>query len=120
MVTAVIHEDIINIQIAQPTIQIATAANHEPLMGYLSFIVMISILIMDNERSVRNHIKLYSRAGEVRHIDKLQICFVKFYFADISDSVKAQIKNRRVNRAQKLINFLPDLIVEVILNIFLE
>ena len=33
-------------------LQIPTAANHEPLMSCLSFIVMISILIMDNERSV--------------------------------------------------------------------
>ena len=119
-VTAVIHEDIINIQVAQPTVQIATAANHEPLMSCLSFIVMISILIMDNERSVHNYIEFYSRTREVRHIDKLQLCFVKFYFADIADSVKAQIEDRRVNRMQKLFNFLPDLIVEVILNIFLE
>ena len=77
-------------------------------------------IIMDNERSVHNYIEFYSRTREVRHIDKLQIGIVKFYFTDIPDSVKAQIKNRRVNRSQKILNCPPHLIVKIILNILLE
>ena len=120
MVPPVVHANIVYFQVAQFTVQISTASNHKPLVRRLGFIVMVAVFIMDNKRGIHNYIEFYGRAGEVRYIDKLQICIVKFNFADISDSVEAQIKNRGVNRRKKFLNRPPHLIIEVILNILLE
>ena len=81
---------------------------------------MVAVFIMDNKRGIHNYIEFYGRAGKVRHIDELQVRIIKFYFTDIPDFVKAQIKNGGLKRRKIFLNFPPHLIVEVIFNILLE